>query len=300
MKVHLKAKTDLSVSQLASHAARVCYSINPETLNQPIDVKARLFDPGHHTTLQHNYFTFFVEDIPVSAVVFGLHLVSPYYNSDQRSGRYSKMYQTPDFDALRENLLSFYPAAPADKVIAWIQKGVRLYQENIARLTELAAAHIQKERPFTNEKYIRQNAPKIAQEQLRVFISQLALSALDFTVNLSALTALYRVAWSPEMRQITQKMADLVVGENPDIGYMFDPEKQATTWAPAILSYQAQLAVEPTAKVLAVMGDDALANFQALPDSLDTLPFAPDTMANAFISVQSEVICSCGAFGQDQ
>ena len=44
MKVTLKAKTDLSVSGLASHAARVCYSINPETINQPIDVKARLFE----------------------------------------------------------------------------------------------------------------------------------------------------------------------------------------------------------------------------------------------------------------
>ena len=108
MKITLKAKTDLTPLKLASHAARVCYSINPDTLNQPIDVKARLFDPGHHTTLQHNTFTFFIEDIPVSAVAFGLHLASPYYNSDQRSGRYSKMYNAPDFEALKKSLKEFF------------------------------------------------------------------------------------------------------------------------------------------------------------------------------------------------
>ena len=150
MKVTLKARTDLPACQLASHTARVCYSINPEMLNQPIDVKARLFDPGHHTTLQHNYFTFFVEDIPVSAVVFGLHLTSPYYNSDQRSGRYSKMYNEPDFEGLRKNLQSYYPESSVDQIMPWIQKGVQIYQENILRLTELATVHIQSERPFVS------------------------------------------------------------------------------------------------------------------------------------------------------
>ncbi|MBO7484048.1 MAG: FAD-dependent thymidylate synthase [Alphaproteobacteria bacterium] len=300
MKVALKAKTDLSVTALASHAARVCYSINPETINQPIDVKTRLFDPGHHTTLQHNYFTFFVEDIPVSAVAFGLHLASPHYNSDQRSGRYSKMYNEPDFNALRSSLLSFYPSAPADKIMSWVEKGVRIYQENISCLTELATEKIKQERPFVNGKYITQNAPKIAQEQLRVFISQLAPTALDFTVNLSALTALYRVAWSPEMRLATKQMADLVITENPDLSYMFNSEKQTTKWAPEILSGQASVVLEPTAKVLNVIGDENAVSTTPLTDSLDTLPFAPTTMTNSQFLIQSEVVCSCATFGQDQ
>lgn len=300
MKVSLKAKTDLSVSGLASHAARVCYSINPETLNQPIDVKTRLFDPGHHTTLQHNYFTFFIEDIPVSAVAFGLHLDSPYYNSDQRSGRYSKMYNEPDFDALRSNLLNYYPNVPADKIMTWVKKGVQIYQDNITRLTEMAEKHIKEERPFVNEKYISQNAPKLAQEQLRVFISQIAPTALDFTVNLSTLASLYRVAWSPEMCLITQKMADLVVVENSEVGYMFDVNKRITKWSPKILSDRATTATEPNVKVLAVYGDEATVNMTSLPDSLDTLPFTPDMMVNSFVLVQSEVKCSCATFGQDQ
>ena len=300
MKVTLKAKTDLSVSGLASHAARVCYSINPETINQPIDVKARLFDPGHHTTLQHNYFTFFVEEIPISAVAFGLHLVSPFYNSDQRSGRYSKMYNEPDFDALRTSLLNYYPNASADKIMKWLEKGVKIYQDNISYLTELATKNIKKERPFVSEKYITQNAPKLAQEQLRVFISQLAETALDFTVNLSALTALYRVAWSPEMRLAIQKMADLVVSENPELGYMFDMKKQTTKWSPKILSYTAQVVSEPTANVLGVLGNETDVNTTPLMDSLDVLPFAPETMPNTQCLVQSEVTCSCATFGEDQ
>ena len=300
MKVSLKAKTDVSVMGLASHAARVCYSINPETLNQPIDIKSRLFDPGHHTTLQHNFFTFFVEDIPVSAVAFGLHLASPHYNSDQRSGRYSKMYNEPDFDALRASLLAYYPKVPADKIMAWVEKGVKIYQDNIARLTELAVEQIKKERPFVAEKYITQNAPKIAQEQLRVFISQLAPTALDFTVNLSALIALYRVAWNEPMRQALDKMASAVLAENPDLAYMFDKSKQTIKWSPEILSPIAQPKAKPTVKILDVIGDENVVNTDPLPDSLDTLPFTPGNMQNSQFLVQSEVACSSATFGQDQ
>ena len=241
-----------------------------------------------------------MEEIPVSAVAFGLHLTSPYYNSDQRSGRYSKMYNEPDFDALRTNLLAYYPSAPVDKVMAWVEKGVKIYQGNIARLTELAADHIKMERPFVSEKYITQNAPKFAQEQLRVFISQLAPTALDFTVNLSALTALYRVAWSPEMRVITQKMADLVIAENADIPYMFDETKRITQWAPKILSDQATVITEPSAKVVCVLGNENDVNTTPLLDSLDTLSFAPETFENTQFLVQSEVQCSSATFGQDQ
>ena len=299
MKVSLKAKTDMSVSQLASHAARVCYAINPNVINQPLDVKARLFDPGHHTTLQHNVFTFFVEDLPVSACYFGLHMVSPFYNSDQRSGRYSKMYNEPDFDALRDTVLGFYPDTRIEKVMAWVEKGVKIYQDNIGHLTELATHYIKKERPFAGEKYITQNAPKIAQEQLRCFISQLALTAVDFTVNLSALVALYRVAWNNEMRQLTQKMADLVVAENPEIGYMFDPSKRVTLWAPEILCDKASIDTEATAKILGTFGDEESVDATPLPDSLDTLYFSPKTMGNAQFLVQSEVTCSCATFGED-
>ena len=101
MRVQLLAKSDKKPLDLASHAARVCYTLNQELLDKQLDVKGRLFDSGHHTTLQHTNFTFYIQDVPVTTVMFGLHLTSPYYNSDQRSGRFSKMYAEPDFNMIR-------------------------------------------------------------------------------------------------------------------------------------------------------------------------------------------------------
>ena len=94
--VELKAKTNVDVTPLASYAAKVCYTADAPQLGDLIKVKERLFDPGHHTTLEHNHFTFLLNGVSVSSVVFGIHLNSPYYDSDQRSGRFSKMYDAPN------------------------------------------------------------------------------------------------------------------------------------------------------------------------------------------------------------
>lgn len=139
MKVELIAETNVEPTVLSSHAAKKCYTgqENP-ALGQLIDVNARLFAPGHHTTLQHNYFTFSLEDVPVSACVLGLHLTSPYYNTDQRSGRFSKMYNNPDFDGIEAHLKAFYPTQDIQSVMNFVKKGAQIYADNIESLTELA------------------------------------------------------------------------------------------------------------------------------------------------------------------
>ena len=73
----------------ASHAALSCYQSEMPDIKtvKIIDVDGRLFKPGHHTTLQHTDFTFVIDGIAVGDVTLGLHLVSPFYNSDQRSGQ---------------------------------------------------------------------------------------------------------------------------------------------------------------------------------------------------------------------
>ena len=207
IKVKLLAETNKDPTALISHAARVCYTMDPELLEKPINVKDRLFTSGHHTTLQHTYFTFFIENVPISTMVFGWHLTSPFYNSDQRSGRFSKMYLNPNFDEISESLNCFYSSKDVALVMPWIRKGCELYAKNIEHLTELAVKFIKNERPYANDKYIEQNAPKFAQEQLRMFLSQCMFTALDTTINLSTLTALWRSAWSPEMRTLTDAMA---------------------------------------------------------------------------------------------
>ena len=75
--VKLKTKTETNVNELSSFAARVCYTAEVPNDDKLIDVKSRLFDPGHHTTIEHNHFTFVLDGVSVSSVVFGMHLNSP-------------------------------------------------------------------------------------------------------------------------------------------------------------------------------------------------------------------------------
>lgn len=297
--VQLKACTNVDTTTLSSYAAKVCYTAAPPELGQLIQVKERLFDPGHHTTIEHNHFTFLLDGVSVSSIAFGMHMNAPYYNSDQRSGRFSKMYDNPDMQEIKSYLTDIYPDSDTESALSFIEKGIRIYQEHIGPLTDLSAEMIRQERPFANEKYIEQNAKKFAQEQLRVFISQVMPTALVMTVNVSALAALWRVAWSPEMIRITDGMRDEVLRVEPDLAYMFQPEKrQNIMWSPAMHLEHSHVALCPTCRLL-----DADISAQELPaskDSVDLLPFSPISMNNQMSLIKTEVTTSCGTMGEDQ
>ena len=96
IKVSLIAKTDEIPLNLVSHAAKTCYTSKVPEMGKLIDVENNLFKTGHHTTFQHNFFTFNIDGLSISSATFGLHLTHPFYNTDQRSGRFSKMYSNPD------------------------------------------------------------------------------------------------------------------------------------------------------------------------------------------------------------
>ena len=301
MKVELIAETNVDPIVLSSHAAKKRYPAENPRLGQLIDVNARLFTPGHHTTLQHNYFTFSLEDVPVSACVLGLHLTSPYYNTDQRSGRFSKMYNNPDFDGIEAHLKEFYPTENISAVMDFIKKGAKIYADNIASLTEIAKEAIQSERPFANEKYVQSQAPKFAQEQLRMFISLVAPTGLDYTLNLSALTALYRTAWTPELKDLSQKMADAVIAKHPDLAYMFEAQKRLDKeWTIRSLSHTAVVQEEPKLKLLDVSLNLPLSDLEG-KDSVDILHFSPFALNDNVNAIKTEIEVDCGAtMGQDQ
>ena len=297
--VQLKALTNIDITTLSSYAAKICYTADVPELGQLIQVKERLFTPGHHTTIEHNHFTFLLNGLSVSSVLFGIHLNAPYYNSDQRSGRFSKMYDNPDIESIREYLHSFYPTEDIDSAICFIQKGVDIYQRHIRSLTDLSAQIIRRDRPFATEKYIEQNAKKFAQEQLRVFISQVTPTALVTTVNTSALAALWRVAWSPEMRQITDKMRDAVLSVQPDIAYMFDETKRTgQDWFPRLEQKIATIRTEPVCTLLAA--DPGTEVIPSMKDSVDLLPFSPFAMNNQIRTIHTQIEVSCGTMGEDQ
>ena len=297
--VKLIAKTDVDVTTLASYAAKVCYTSEPPELGQLIKVEDRLFTPGHHTTLEHNHFSFLLEGLSISSVLFGIHLNSPYYNSDQRSGRFSKMYDSPNVDELKGNLKALYPNEDVERAARFIQKGVDIYQAHIGPLTALAGQVIHEDRPLANDKYVEANAPKFAQEQLRVFISQSMPTALITTLNVSALAALWRVAWSPEMRQVTDKMKDAVLTAQPEIAYMFDEGKrQNMNWSPEMQFENVCTKTEPVCRLIAA--DIKSNQYPWTADSVDILPFSPVSMDNNVDRVRTEVEFSCATMGQDQ
>ena len=103
---------EMSLLDLSSYSALTCYNPDLPEVGKTIDVKKRLFETGHHTTLQHNYYTFAIDGLAVADVTFGLHLASPFYNSDQRSGRFCiDMFKNPDYDGFSSYIKTFWPKA---------------------------------------------------------------------------------------------------------------------------------------------------------------------------------------------
>ncbi len=314
--VSLKAETGLiekvdkdDLLALASHAAFECYRPKPAQMGELIDVKGRLFNVAHHTTLEHHSFTFNVEGIAVSDITFGAHLCSPFYNSDQRSGRFcAEMFLNPDFDSIRGYIVAFWPELKGrrkhgrDKrteVMDFIKTGVEIYQRNIDDATKLAAELIAKERPFASAKYIHDNAPKIAQEQLRVFISTIFPTGFDFTVDLITLVSLYKAAWTPGLVELTKQMASIVIERHPEIAYAFS--RRGETWAPIKDGIPfGRIMEKPQFTLLDLDGEGVV-----IPNLCDTFPvdllhFLPECMDNGVCSVKSVVEISVSCMGQDQ
>lgn len=308
IKVELLPDT-VTIPEKISFVAKGCYQAEKPKIGELINIKNALFETGHHTTLQHNAFSFFIEGIAISDVTFGLHLASPFYNSSQRSGRFcGKMFDNPDFDFLSAYIRRYWPNIPEEQhkgIMDFVGSGIRMYRDNIAKATEVAKQFIKEERPFASEKYIEQNAPKFAQEQLRVFISTIFPTALTFTINLSALVAFYRVAWSPPLIDIITLMADILLQKYPELGYMFVrrdgnnpfsqlPRVEPLRWLDGIL-------VKPKSHLDSVGNSSKFIN--PLPEDvhpLDLLHFDPIYMDNNVEEIKTKVEISIATMGQDQ
>lgn len=306
IKVDLNGETNVSPEKLASYAAKGCYKDEKPAMGELLDIRKTLFETGHHTTLQHNYFTFFIENIAVSDVTLGLHLANPFYNSSQRSGRFSKMFARPDFEFFGNYIhfywphLSNYQFASAMRII---REGIEIYRANINDAIKIAEKFIKEERPRATEDYIKKNAPKFAQEQMRVFIPTIFPTALTFTVNLSALCAMYAAAKSPTMIDATAKMASLILKKYSNLDFLFrriktidgNPFAEIQGWE--VL----RILLRPKAELVSA-GD---ASKIILPElehihPIDCLHFTPDYMQNNEEELKVDVEISMMTFGQDQ
>src|SRR3989344_8865631 len=157
IEVKLRAETKLvkelvdkdELLALASHAAQKCYQEESPEMGDMINVESRLFRPSHHTTLEHHSFTFDIEGIAVSDITLGAHLDHPFYNSDQRSGRFcARMFLNPDFISIEEYIKTFWPElseSSFNRAMDFVRKGVEIYKDNIDAATKLTAEIIPKE-----------------------------------------------------------------------------------------------------------------------------------------------------------
>lgn len=308
IKVSLVNYSAANAVEAVTHAAKVCYQSDAPKMGEVIDVRGRLFDTGHHTTFQHVYCTFFIEDIAIGDITLGLHLASPFYNSSQRSGRFcGKMFANPDLDVLGNYIRNYWPNVKHDifaSILDYVKSGLSVYQENIGKATNAAKEFIRAERPNANDKYLEQNGPKIAQEQLRVFIPVIFPTAFDFTINLSALSAMYGVAWSPPMIDVTQKMTDLVLEKWPELEFMFKRiENHPLSGLGPVGNKAAMFDVSLKPKLEMVSDGN---NFWYInPESkdlhpIDVLHFSPWLMDNNVEEVKTNVEISVATMGQDQ
>jgi len=302
------AMTGMDPIDLASHAAKTCYSSKqPEMGDRLADPRGQLWETGHHTTWQHWQATFAITGINVSDMKFGLHLVNRFYDSDEMSGRYcADMFRNPDFDAISDYIRHYWPEVSESQlsvVMNFVKKSTSVYHTNIDRASEVAARLLKEERPYIPAKMLEATAPKVAQEQMRMFISMIYPTGLDHTLNMTALAAMYRSAWTPVLKDVTKQAVDLVVAKYPELTDYYDLERREGEWLPKIPDWNTAGTMD--SPMLHVKDFDIDWDRVEDPEKwemhpLDLLHFLPEKMNNSTTSIRMEIEISAATMGQDQ
>ncbi|MCK4386696.1 MAG: FAD-dependent thymidylate synthase [Candidatus Pacebacteria bacterium] len=305
MKVYLMNWKIQNPIEAISHAALSCYQEKMPEWGKKINVENALFKTGHHTTMQHTDFSFFIEGISVGDVTFGLHLANPFYNTSQRSGRFcGKMFSNPNYRRIVKYLDHWAIGFDQkESIVNYVKSALNVYSENIQKATLRADEFIRIERPNANEKYRQQNAPKIAQEQLRVFVPIIFPTALEYTINLSVLTALYRSAWSPIMKEVTRQMANLVVDKWPELSFLFVEKRVREDVSVDFFSGRRHRGVLTKPRLHLVSKGDERFFVKPEPQDLhpvDLLHFLPKYMVNNVEGIKTLIEISVATMGQDQ
>lgn len=312
--VQLINRSMVPPTPMAEHAAKLCYQATLPPLQTEEGgavskfVDDRLFKVSHHTTLQHQYFTFEIEGIAVGDIDYGLHECDPNYNSDQRSGRFcGEMFANPDFNQIEAYTEQFWPEVGSDKrrlVMDYVRGGIDIYQRNLGKVTALVAKYLRADRPHLSDKAIEASAPKIAQEQTRMFVPVIFPTALDFTVNLSALVAKWESAWSPAMRYVTEQMKLAVLEHHPTVDFMFNEQRRRQDeWACQMLANEGDpLVYQPRISGVELQNAKKMRQPDpALLHPVDRLHFTPELMDNNVVTLLvKEASMSLATMGQDQ
>lgn len=293
---------------LISYAARTCYDGMEPKWGKRINIENRLYETGHHTPLQHVDYLFRVEGIAIGNITFGFHLVHQFLVSCQRSGRYCiDMFADPRaLKRIERYIRYFWPEVSERnqrRIREYVEKCISLFQSYLGEATAISEKYIRKDRPHASDRYIRVNAKRFAQEQLRVVIPVIFPTAFVHKLNLSALIALYRVAWDEPMKYILKKMVRLVLKNDPALRFAF--KEQSNNYGLDFLNPGelpgTHVQYKPKLKLVAVDGVKDLvlpAGHHMHP--VDELHFDPAFMVNSIYHVKTEVEMSVVTLGQDQ
>lgn len=299
--------SEMALLDLSSYAALTCYNPDLPEIGKTIDVKKRLFETGHHTTLQHNYYTFAIDGLAVADVTFGLHLTSPFYNSDQRSGRFCiDMFKNPDYLGFKSYIKTFWPEVEdvvVNEILEYIKYGIDVFNEYQPVATKIAEKLLQEERPFFPKKTLASTAEKIANEQLRNFIPIIFPTGLIFTLNFSALVAFWQSAWTPVMKNVIDKMVAIVLSSEPNLKDFFrDEDRINNEWSVKFSTNQLYTINSPRA-LLPHVNIDSETLFvppKEWQHPVDKLHFRPECMDNSIQRITFSEFLSVATMGQDQ
>jgi len=306
IKVELLSKMDIAPESLISFAARTCYKNERPQIGDHINIPSSVFNPGHHTTLQHSYFTFFIEGISIGDITSGLHLNNSFYNSDQRSGRFcNDMFANPDIEQLINYIKSYWTQiteTTLNNIRKYLKSSLNIYQENLAKAISIAEQFIIQERSLASQKFIERNSKKFAQEQLRVFIPVIFPTANTYTINLSTIIAMRASAWSPVLKDIFHKMINLITERYSELDFIQRIYEDYPDWGFPLLNGNT-LKEEPSLKILKLNKDeikDFLKPNAKEMHPVDLSQFHPKFMNNKLIRIENEVELSLATMGQDQ
>ena len=199
-------------------SARTCYSSRGIVETVPLDDRARrlaqsLYEAGHHTTFQHAYFQFAIENVSRLFVWSFLH-AHPFYNSEQVSQRYV---------AVRPEHVLFPPLEPyfRSRYGYIVERLMNAYHTLVERLYPIAeAAYFERfpGRRHRPEKY-RRAVTKKAMEVARYVLPLGTTTYLYHTISAITLFRYWKSCQAPdvpaEQRVVIEQMVRAVLKREP-------------------------------------------------------------------------------------
>jgi thymidylate synthase ThyX len=230
-------------------SARTCYSaklIEDEHLKPGNELLARdLYEAGHHTTIQHAYFQFSLENVSRQFLWSFLH-AHPFYNSEQVSQRYVKVRKQNCFvPPIEGEALAVYQEG--------LDEQLAFYREMIASLTPLATRAYDTRFPARANKRERygKEIEKKAQEIARYVLPVATCAFLYHTVSALTILRYWRMCEqydAPyEQRLIAGKMVQAILEVDADYKRLLDePVPAADTPEARFFEARPELATSST------------------------------------------------------